>query len=67
VAKQAGIELRPFFTPLSAMPIYRQFAAPCPNSESLASTGLNLPTSNAVDENVIAKIAAIFRNVLAQL
>lgn len=63
-ARARDIELRPFFTPLTLMPIYREYFKDCPHSVGLAATGLNLPTSDAVDEEVIEKIAGVFRDVL---
>jgi perosamine synthetase len=63
-AHTADVEIRPFFTSISAMPPYEKYARPCPNSAALSRTGVNLPTSNAVDEKVVAKIAAIFRECL---
>ncbi|HEX9461179.1 MAG TPA: aminotransferase class I/II-fold pyridoxal phosphate-dependent enzyme [Alphaproteobacteria bacterium] len=65
-AAKAGLELRPFFHRLSDMPPYRAFARACPVSAELARTGINLPTSNAVDLRVIEKIASVFRDVLGQ-
>jgi len=63
-ARSAGIELRPFFYPLSAMPLYQPYARSCSNSVELSSTGLNLPTSTVVDTSVMEKIAEIFRRAL---
>jgi perosamine synthetase len=64
-ARSADIELRPFFYPLSTMPLYQRYAARrCENSIELSATGLNLPTSNAIDTHVIEKIAGILRSVL---
>jgi len=63
-AKRADIELRPFFFPLSAMPLYAGFAQACRHSAELSRAGLNLPTSTAVDSEVIARLAEIFRRVL---
>ncbi len=63
-AHAADVEIRPFFTSISAMPPYEKYARPCPSSAALSRTGVNLPTSNAVDEDVVAKIAEIFRESL---
>jgi perosamine synthetase len=65
-ARHAGIELRPFFHPLSQMPPYRAFARDCPVSRALSQSGLNLPTSAAVDSAVIARLRDILWNVLDQ-
>lgn len=63
-AADADIELRPFFHSLSAMPPYRKYARPCPNSVALSRSGINLPTSDAVDGHVVEKIAKVFSKVL---
>jgi len=63
-AAKAGIEIRPFFYSLSTMPAYRRYGRRCPNSLSLSASGINLPTSNAVDESVIARLAAVAASVL---
>jgi perosamine synthetase len=63
-AERAGIELRMFFNTLSSMPIYKSYATPCPVSAALSQSGMNLPTSSAVDARVVEKIAGVFRDVL---
>lgn len=63
-ARRAEIEIRPFFHPLSELPIYERYARPCHNSLALSRTGVNLPTSDAVDDNVIEKIRSVFLEVL---
>lgn len=63
-ARRADIELRPFFHSLSAMPPYRKYARPCPNSLALSQSGINLPTSSAIDIRVVEKVATIFAEVL---
>jgi perosamine synthetase len=63
-ARLNDIELRPFFNSISSMPPYQNYARFCPHSVALSRTGMNLPTSSAVDERVAAKIAAIFRDQL---
>ena len=63
-ARAAEIEIRPFFHPLSALPAYAPYARRCPNSTALAHVGVNLPTSNAVDDHVIEKIRGVFLKVL---
>jgi perosamine synthetase len=65
-ARRADIEMRPFFYPLSALPAYERYARPCPNSAALSRTGINLPTSSAVDEKVADKIRGIFLEALDQ-
>lgn len=63
-AQEAGIEMRPFFHSLSTLPPYEKYARVCPNSLELSATGINLPTSRAVDDQVIDRIVKVFRNVL---
>ncbi len=63
-AATVDLELRPFFHRLSDMPPYREFARPCPVSADLARTGINLPTSNAIDLRIVQKVADIFGEVL---
>ncbi len=63
-AFEAKIEMRPFFHSLSTLPPYEKFARHCPNSLELAATGINLPTSRAVDSQVVERVASVFRDVL---
>ena len=64
-ALRANIETRPFFHSLSTLPPYQLYARHCPNSLELSATGVNLPTSRAVDTGAIDRVAEVFRNVLA--
>ncbi|HEY4168801.1 MAG TPA: DegT/DnrJ/EryC1/StrS family aminotransferase [Reyranella sp.] len=64
-ALRANIETRPFFHSLSTLPPYQLYAQHCPNSLELSATGVNLPTSRAVDTGAIDRVAEVFRNVLA--
>ncbi|MBV8410717.1 MAG: aminotransferase class I/II-fold pyridoxal phosphate-dependent enzyme [Alphaproteobacteria bacterium] len=63
-AREAKVETRPFFHPLSSLPPYRLYARSCPTSRELSATGINLPTSKAVDEQVVERVARVFRDVL---
>jgi len=64
-AHAAKIETRPFFHPLSTLPPYGKYARTCPHSLELSATGINLPTSRAVDEQVVERVARVFHDVLA--
>jgi perosamine synthetase len=64
-ARRAEIELRPFFHCLSEMPPYRRYSRPCPAAKRLARTGINLPTSSAIESSVLSKVAVVFRQALA--
>jgi perosamine synthetase len=63
-ALEANIEMRPFFHSLSSLPLYQTFGRACPNSRELAATGINLPTSHAIDAQVVDRVAKVFRDVL---
>jgi perosamine synthetase len=63
--REANVDLRPFFNSLSAMPAYREFARPCPASTALSLSGVNLPTLRKIDAHFAARLADIFRQVLA--
>lgn len=63
-AHAAEIEMRPFFHSLSEMPLYEKYAGHCPTSRALSETGINLPTSRSVDDQVIRRVASLIRNVM---
>ena len=63
-AHVAKVEMRPFFYPLSALPPYEKYARDCPNSVELSATGINLPTSRAIDDQIVERVAEVFRKVL---
>ena len=65
-AWHADIELRAFFYPLSQMPAYRAYAQDCTVSRMLSRSGVNLPTSSAVDEKVIEKLKIVLWEVLSR-
>lgn len=54
---QRGIETRPFFYPVSAMPAYSRFGHAEPNSVYWASHGLNLPTYENLKTDEAVEIA----------
>lgn len=47
--KKVGVDVRPFFYPLSSMPIYEEYTFSNTNAKWLAERGLNLPTVDTVD------------------
>jgi perosamine synthetase len=65
-AHEAKIETRPFFHPLSTLPPYGKYARSCANSTELSATGINLPTSGDVDEQVVERVARVFHGALAR-
>ena len=50
--KNNGIDARPFFYPLSRMPIYKSFVFSDVNSNFLSDRGINLPTNNKINKEV---------------
>lgn len=57
------IETRPFFYPLSSMPIYEQYTFSNKNSQSISKLGLNFPTNKAVDVELLEKIKEHIQSV----
>lgn len=64
-ASIADIETRPFFHPLSMLPPYERYGRFCPVSRELSATGINLPTSRHVDDQIVERVARVFHDVLA--
>jgi perosamine synthetase len=62
-----GIETRPFFVPLHALPPFRNEARArgddLPVTDQLAAQGLNLPTYNGLTDAQVDRIAAAIRGV----
>ncbi len=63
-AQESRIEMRPFFHPLSVLPPYTAYGRTGPNSAALSASGINLPTSRDVDDQIVERVARIFRSVL---
>ena len=57
--KLNNIDARPFFTPLSEMEIYRKYAGNCMVSKKISKSGLNLPTTNEIDDEKIGRMVRI--------
>lgn len=57
--KNAGIDIRTFFIPLSEMEIYKPYVFSCDRSRRLSKMGINLPTSYEVTGKVVDKISNI--------
>ncbi|MCX6235970.1 MAG: aminotransferase class I/II-fold pyridoxal phosphate-dependent enzyme [Bacteroidia bacterium] len=51
-----GIDIRPFFFPLSQMEIYKKFVFSNKNSLDISYKGINFPTNSSVSENVLNEI-----------
>lgn len=62
--KEAGIDARPFFIPLSQMDIYKKYSFSNINSQKLSERGFNLPTSNDVTGEIVDRIRDILEKVL---
>lgn len=65
VLKENGIDVRPFFYPLSHMDIYKKYAKDkLKNSAVISSSGLNLPTTIDLDRKVIDKVKDVLKCIL---
>jgi perosamine synthetase len=60
--KNNGIDARPFFFPLSVMPIYKTYVFSFKNSHKISKDGVNLPTNNKIDIRIIEKIKLIIQD-----
>ncbi len=62
-----GIETRPFFHPITDMPMYRgKHNAPTPAAHDLSRRGLNLPSGVPLTQNQVRFICAAIKTSLAQ-
>lgn len=64
--KRERIDARPFFTPLSDMEIYKDYAEECVESKYISRRGINLPTNYEIDSTIIQKITRIIRDECAK-
>jgi perosamine synthetase len=55
-----GVDVRPFFYPLSDMEVYRKFVHSSGRSGEISKRGLNLPTVSQID---YSKVLAAFREI----
>lgn len=60
--KVEGIDARPFFYPLSIMPIYKSYVFSSQKSQEISKLGINLPTNNMINKSVILRIKTIIEN-----
>lgn len=60
--RTAGVDSRPVFYPLAAMPAYREYARPTPVADDLAARGISLPTFFTMDEAMIERVTAAVRS-----
>lgn len=63
-AHNAGIEIAPFVPSLPMLVPYFAFSRSCPHATFLSASGLVLPTSADVDEEIVQRIASLLRGVL---
>ena len=54
--EQLGIEVRPFFFPLSEMPIYKEYVFSSKISRDISKRGICLPTNYLINQEVISRI-----------
>ena len=57
---EKGIDCRPFFYPLSDMPIYKEYTFSNQVSVEVSARGLNFPTSETVKDQTIDIIRSVF-------
>ncbi len=60
-----GVETRPFFYPVSYLPMYEEKKGLYPIAESLSARGINLPSYPELSSDDIHEIASIIRNYFA--
>ncbi|MBL4578564.1 MAG: aminotransferase class I/II-fold pyridoxal phosphate-dependent enzyme [Flavobacteriales bacterium] len=58
---QRGLDCRPFFYPLSTMPIYKEYIASNTVSINVSTHGINFPTSKEVDQKTIDLVKEVFK------
>lgn len=61
----AGVETRPFFYPMHTLPPYLEVAGDYPVAETLARSGINLPSSANLTKLQIARVVAALVSALA--
>ena len=61
--KAVKIDARPFFYPLSDMPIYQQYVFSSSNSKQISEKGLSFPTSNRLTAAISDRVASVFKSL----
>ena len=62
--KQSGIDSRPFFRPISSLPMYQSCKKHNPVAYEVASQGINLPSGHNLTESEVDYICGILRESL---
>ncbi|MGE7769399.1 DegT/DnrJ/EryC1/StrS family aminotransferase [Viridibacillus arvi] len=65
--KVASIDSRPFFFPLSEMPIYKEYSTDVKNSKIISKMGLNLPTYLELDKENIIDITTTIKTIIDEI
>jgi perosamine synthetase len=71
--KQRGIDVRPFFYPLSAIPAFRDTPAAIlarqrnPNAYAVTPFGINLPSALALDQDDVERVCAELKDTVQSL
>ncbi len=60
--KEKGIDSRPFFYPLSEMPLYQQFLFSNKNAKLIAARGINFPTVKPLESSAVEAMNEIFES-----
>lgn len=59
--REAGVETRPCFVPLSHLPMYREPDGRYPVSERIGRTGVSLPSGVSLTRNDVERVAGLVR------
>ena len=60
--KKNQIDARPFFYPMSEMPLYKPYVFSAANSQKISKLGFNLPTIN-IEQINFEKVYDAFKNI----
>ncbi len=63
--KQAGVDSRPFFRPLSSLPMYQSRRDQNPVAYQTAEQGINLPSGHNLTESDVDYVCSVLRNSLS--
>jgi perosamine synthetase len=63
--KQAGVDSRPFFRPVSSFPMYESRAVENPIAYEIAGGGINLPSGHNLTEPDLDRVCSVLRDALS--
>jgi perosamine synthetase len=65
--KERGIDSRPFFSPMSSFPMFKNYAAQNPNAYRISRSGVNLPSGHNLTEDDVERVCQTVCEVLPRL